>query len=140
IMAGEAGLEAPAIVLSPDERSDGKRLLTASEIALLRLDADIVVLSACNTAAPDGGPYAEGLSGLARAFMHAGTRSMLVSHWAAPRKSTPEITTRFIAAIRGDPMLRKAEALRSAILPLLKSGDAELEHPAYWAPFIVVGE
>jgi CHAT domain-containing protein len=45
-----------------------------------------------------------------------------------------------MAAIRGDPTLRKAEALRSAIVPLLKSGDAELEHPAYWAPFIVVGE
>jgi CHAT domain-containing protein len=140
IMAGEAGLEEPAIVLSPDERSVSNGLLTASEIALLRLDADLVVLSACNTAAPDGGPYAEGLSGLARAFMHAGARSMLVSYWAAPRKSTPEITIRFMTAIRADPMLRKAEALRSAILPLLNSGDAELEHPAYWAPFIMVGE
>jgi CHAT domain-containing protein len=140
IMAGEAGLDEPTIVLAPGGRSVANGLLTASEIALLRLDADLVVLSACNTAAPDGGPYAEGLSGLARAFMHAGARSMLVSHWAAPRKSTPEITVRFMAAIRGDPTLRKAEALRSAIVPLLKSGDAELEHPAYWAPFIVVGE
>ena len=140
IMAGEAGLDEPAIVLFPDGGSVSDGLLTASEIALLRLDAELVILSACNTAAPDGGPYAEGLSGLARAFMHAGARSMLVSHWAAPRKSTPMITTGFMTAIRGDPTLRKAEALRSAILPLLKSGDLELEHPAYWAPFIVVGE
>ena len=133
-------MDEPAIVLFPDGGSVSDGLLTASEIALLRLDAELVILSACNTAAPDGGPYAEGLSGLARAFMHAGARLMLVSHWAAPRKSTPMITTGFMTAIRGDPTLRKAEALRSAILPLLKSGDVELEHPAYWAPFIVVGE
>jgi CHAT domain-containing protein len=140
VMAGEAGLDEPAIVLYPDGKSVSDGLLTASEIALLRLDADLVVLSACNTAAPDGGPYAEGLSGLARAFMHAGARSMLVSHWAAPRKSTPMITTGFMAAIQRDRTVRKAEALRAAILSLLGSGDDELEHPAYWAPFVIVGE
>jgi CHAT domain-containing protein len=140
IMAGEGGLDEPAIVLFPADKPVSEGLLTASEVAQLRLDADLVILSACNTAAPDGGPYAEGLSGLVRSFMLAGARSMLVSHWAAPTKSTPKITTGFMKAIQADSTIRKAEALRVAILSLLKSGDAELEHPAYWAPFIIVGE
>jgi CHAT domain-containing protein len=140
IMAGEAGLDEPAIVLFPADKPISEGLLTASEMAQLRLDADLVILSACNTAAPDGGPYAEGLSGLVRSFMLAGARSMLVSHWAVPTKSAPKITTGFMQAIQADPTARKAEALRSAILSLLESGDAELEHPAYWAPFIIVGE
>jgi CHAT domain-containing protein len=140
IMAGQAGLDEPAIVLFPADKPISEGLLTASEVAQLHLDADLVVLSACNTAAPDGGPYAEGLSGLVRSFMLAGARSMLVSHWAVPTKSTPKITTGFMKAIQADPVARKAEALRSALLSLLDSGDAELEHPAYWAPFIIVGE
>ena len=53
---------------------------------------------------------------------------------------TPKITTGLMTAIQADPTARKAEALRSALLSLLDSGDAELEHPAYWAPFIIVGE
>jgi CHAT domain-containing protein len=140
IMAGEAGLDEPAIVLFPADKPISDGLLTASEVAQLHLDADLVILSACNTAAPDGGPYAEGLSGLVRSFMLAGARSMLVSHWAAPAKSTPKITTGFMKAVQADRTTRKAEALRSAIVSLLDSGDAELEHPAYWAPFILVGE
>lgn len=140
VMAGEGGLDEPAIVLFPGDKPVSEGLLTASEVARLRLDADLVILSACNTAAPDGGPYAEGLSGLVRSFMLAGARAMLVSHWAAPTKSTPKITTGFMKAIESDPTVRKAEALRSAILSLLESGDAELKHPAFWAPFILVGE
>ena len=140
IMAGESGLDEPAIVLSPADKPISEGLLTGSEVAQLRLDADLVILSACNTAAPDGGPYAEGLSGLVRSFMLAGARSMLVSHWAVPTKSAPKITTGFMKALQADPTGRKAEALRSAMLSLLESSDAELEHPAYWAPFIIVGE
>jgi CHAT domain len=60
------------------------RLLTASEVAQLKLNADWVVLSACNTAAGDK-PGAEALSGLARAFFYAGARALLVSHWARVR-------------------------------------------------------
>jgi CHAT domain-containing protein len=140
VMAGEGGLDEPAIVLFPGDKPILEGLLTASEVARLQLDADLVILSACNTAAPDGGPYAEGLSGLVRSFMLAGARSMLVSHWAVPTKSAAKITTGFMKAIQTDPTARKAEALRSALLSLLDSGDAELEHPAYWAPFIIVGE
>jgi len=76
LLAGDLkGLSEPALVLTPPkegtELDDG--LLTASEVAQLKLDADWVILSACNTAAPDGTPGAEGLSGLAKAFFYAGT-------------------------------------------------------------------
>ena len=73
----------PALALTPPKEptpeDDG--LLRASEVTQLKLNADFVVLSACNTAAADGTPGAEGLSGLAKAFFYAGARSLLVSHW-----------------------------------------------------------
>ena len=83
LVAGELkGLAEPALVLSVPQtgtsRDDG--LLTASEVAQLKLDADWVVLSACNTAAANKAG-AEAFSGLARAFFYAGARSLLVSHW-----------------------------------------------------------
>ena len=71
------------------EADDG--LLSASEIATLELDADWVILSACNTAASDGTPGAEGLSGLAKAFFYA--RALLVSHWSVSSEATVAITT-----------------------------------------------
>jgi CHAT domain-containing protein/Tfp pilus assembly protein PilF len=134
------GLSEPAIVLFPNGGSARDNLLTPSDIAALNLDADLVILSACNTAAPEAGPYLEGLSGLARAFIIAGSRSMLVSHWSVPDQAAPILTTSFLAAIRKDQSRRKADALRSAMLELLATRDPKLSHPAYWAPFVVVGE
>jgi CHAT domain-containing protein/Tfp pilus assembly protein PilF len=142
LMAGEfKGLAEPALVLTPPVQGtaldDG--LLTASEIAQLRLDADWVVLSACNTAAPDGTPGAEGLSGLARAFFYAGARSLLVSHWAVSSDATVALTTRmFEETAKGAP---KAEALRRSMLALMEQSQRpHFAHPAFWAPFVVVGE
>ena len=82
-MAGDIkGLGEPALALTlpekPNTSDDG--LLTASEVAELKLNADWVVLSACNTAAGDK-PGAEALSGLARSFFYAGAHALLVSHW-----------------------------------------------------------
>jgi CHAT domain-containing protein len=84
LLAGDLkGIAEPALVLTPPaqgtERDDG--LLTASEVAQLKLGAKWVILSACNTAAPDGTPGAEGLAGLAKAFLYAGVRALLVSHF-----------------------------------------------------------
>jgi CHAT domain-containing protein len=78
LMSGELkGLAEPALVLTPPPQAtpDDDGLLTASKIATLKLNADWVVLSACNTAAGDGTPDAGGLSGLAKAFFYAGARS-----------------------------------------------------------------
>ena len=142
VVAGELeGLAEPAIVLTPPEvateQDDG--LLTASEVAQLKLDADFVLLSACNTAAPDGTPGASGLSGLAKAFVYAGTRSLLVSHWAVYSAAAEQLTTRMFAELAREPGLGRAEALRRSMLALI-DGGGRLAHPAAWAPFVVVGE
>jgi CHAT domain-containing protein len=134
-------LAEPALVLTPpahgSELDDG--LLTASEVSQLKLNADWVILSACNTAAPDGTPGAEGLSGLAKAFFYAGARSLLVSHWAVSSEATVALTTRmFVEKEKG---VSKAEALRRSMLALMQTpGKPLFAHPAFWAPFVVVGE
>jgi CHAT domain len=135
----------PALVLTPPndgasatelERDDG--LLTASEVAQLQLDADWVVLSACNTAAGDKGD-AEALAGLARAFFYAKARALLVSHWAVNSDATVELITKTVATLRTDPRIGRAEALRRSMASLISKGDA-FAHPATWAPFVLVGE
>ncbi len=143
LVAGDlAGLAEPALVLTPPrtgtDLDDG--LLTAGEVARLKLDADWVILSACNTAAPDGTPGAEGLSGLAKAFFYAGARTLLVSHWPVVSDAAVAITTRMLAEAQ-KPDVGRAEAHRRAIVALI---DGRLKpayaHPLIWAPFVVVGE
>jgi CHAT domain-containing protein/Tfp pilus assembly protein PilF len=144
LMAGEFGhLNEPALVLTPPEKpsdtDDG--LLTASEIAGLNLDAEWVLLSACNTAAADGSPGAEGLSGLAKAFFYAGSRALLVSNWSVVSEAATRLTTTMLATIAEAPGMGRAEALRRAMLAVM--ADAEKPHyghPMFWAPFVVVGE
>ncbi|MBL8700996.1 MAG: CHAT domain-containing protein [Alphaproteobacteria bacterium] len=143
LLAGEfKGTAEPALVLTPPASAmpldDG--LLTASEIARLKLDADLVVLSACNTAAPDGVYDTAGLSGLARAFLFAGTRSLLVSHWTVASDAAAELTTRMFAELIRDPAIGAAEALRRSEMAMLHDDrHAHFAHPAFWSPFIVVG-
>ena len=84
-------------------------LLTASEVVLLKLGAEWVILSACNTAAPDGTPGAEGLSGLAKAFLYAGGRALLVSHWPVVSAAATEITTRLFEERAGTAESGRAE-------------------------------
>jgi CHAT domain-containing protein/tetratricopeptide (TPR) repeat protein len=140
-MMGAAKAE-PALLLTPPsqatEVNDG--LLTASEIAQLRLDADWVVLSACNTAAgASDKPGAEALSGLARAFFYAGARALLVSHWAVNSEATVRLITKAFAELKADAKLGRAEALRRSMVSLVERGGG-YDHPANWAPFVVVGE
>lgn len=138
LVAGDlSGLAEPALVLTPPDKptdlDDG--LLTASEIAALKLNADWVVLSACNTAAGQG-EGAEALSGLARAFFYAGARTLLVSHWAVYSTAATELTTATFEKLAANPKTGRAEAFRQSMLRLIEDGKP----PAYWAPFIVVGE
>jgi CHAT domain-containing protein len=131
----------PALVLSlpqqPTALDDG--LLTASEVVQLKLDAEWVVLSACNTASGDK-PGAEALSGLTRAFFYAGGRSLLVSNWVVASDSTVALMTGTFAAA-ADPMLSHAEALQKAMLAMINSPQhPDWADPKYWAPFVVVGE
>jgi CHAT domain-containing protein/tetratricopeptide (TPR) repeat protein len=130
----------PAVLLTPpetaSEEDDG--LLTASEIAALKLDADWVILSACNTAAGDsvGG---DALSGLARAFFYAGARALLVSHWYVDSKAAVSLITKSFDALKTDARIGRAEAVRRAMQQLIAGGD-RTAHPSLWAPFVVVGE
>ncbi len=144
LMAGEfAELGEPALVLTPPRQGsrEDDGLLTASEIATLKLDADWVLLSACNTAAADGTPGAEGLSGLARAFFYAGARALLVSHWAVLSDATVKLTTAIFERLAANPTLGRAEAHRQAMLALMRDPQARhYAHPMFWAPFVVVGE
>jgi len=129
----------PALALSfpdkPNDLDDG--LLTASEIAQLNLNADWVVLSACNTAAEEK-PGAEPLSGLARAFFYAGARSLLVSHWEVDDEATATLMTGIFVQMKNNPKLSHGEALRQSMLAMIN--NAKTEHPYFWAPFVVVGE
>jgi len=141
LLAGESGLAEPALVLTPPSEAtkidDG--LLTASEIANLKLDADWVILSACNTAG--GRPGAEGLSGLAKAFFYAGSRALMVSHWYVASDATVRLTTGAIQEFSKDPGIGRAEALRRAMFRLMKDqSNPDYAHPFFWAPFVIVGE
>ncbi|HJU20020.1 MAG TPA: CHAT domain-containing protein, partial [Stellaceae bacterium] len=144
LLSGDlAGLSEPALVLTPPQQAspEDDGLLTASEIAALKLNAEWVVLSACNTAAGDGTPDAGGLSGLARAFFYAGARSLLVSNWPVWSKAAAALTTGAFAALAKDPQIGRAEALRRAEMAMLDpKNPPEFAHPFAWAPFALAGE
>jgi CHAT domain-containing protein len=132
----------PALALTiPDQPTDDDDgLLTASEIAQLKLDADWAVLSACNTAAAEK-PGAEALSGLARAFFYAGARSLIVSHWSVSDEATARLMIGTLRASARDPKLSHAEALRRSMLAMIDTAKSDANaDPRLWAPFVVVGE
>ncbi|WP_374410723.1 CHAT domain-containing protein [Novosphingobium colocasiae] len=133
------GLVEPALVLSPTTgaagpATDSDGLLTASEITQLRLDADWVILSACDTASGTDG---QTLGGLAAAFIHAGARSLLVSHWPVRDDAAARLVRDTVRGKAGG--LTEAEALRQAQLRLIDGTDiADGADPALWAPFVPV--
>jgi tetratricopeptide (TPR) repeat protein/CHAT domain-containing protein len=141
-VAGEiSATEEPGLILTPppeqSEQDDG--YLAASEVAALKLDAEWVILSACNTAAA-GASGREALSGLARAFLYAGARALLVSHWAVDSDATVALISRSVVGSASDRTVGRAEALRAAMLTLIDGGELKYAHPSFWAPFVVVGE
>ena len=141
-LAGQvAGNAEPGLLLTPpaeaSETDDG--YLTASEIAGLKLDADWVILSACNTAA-GGAQGAEALSGLARAFIYAQARALLVSHWEVNSVATVKLITGAMSGLAASKSIGRAEAMRQSMLTLIDRGEPREAHPAFWAPFVVVGE
>ncbi len=152
LVAGELeGLTQPALALSaPDVAAvPGDGLLTMEEILALKLNADWVVLSACNTGAASGAG-AEAASGLGRAFFYAGTRAILVTNWSVHSESARELVTDlFRQQGGGDPALTRAEALRQAMMALLDGKGFTDEkgataftyaHPLFWAPYSIIGD
>jgi CHAT domain-containing protein/tetratricopeptide (TPR) repeat protein len=136
----------PALLTSVGgEGSDG--LLTFAEIFDLRIDADLVILSACDTAGgasaaatreagvTTGGDFA--LDGLVRAFVGAGGRSVVASHWPVPDDF--DATKRLIGGLfEAAPGVSTAAALRRAQRALMD--DPATSHPYYWSGFAIVGD
>jgi CHAT domain-containing protein len=151
LVAGDLeGLDQPALALSNPElaKVEGDGLLAMDEILGLKLNADWVVLSACNTASA-GGAGEEAMSGLGRAFFYAGARALLVSNWPVETVSAKLLTTQLFRRQAADARLARAEALRQAMLHLMdhETGkDREgkplfsYAHPMFWAPFSLVGD
>ena len=145
------GLNQPALALTAPELTGGKGdgLLTMDEVLGLKLNADWVVLSACNTAAGQGND-GEAISGLGRAFFYAGTRALLVTHWPVETTSARALTTGVFRRQAADPALTRAQALRATMLDLIDaSGYADptsgktvyaYAHPLFWAPYALVGD
>lgn len=131
------GISEPALLLSPPTAGQpGDGLLTASEVAEMRIGADWVILSACNTAAGDSAA-APAYSGLAQAFRYAGAGSLLVSHWPVRDDASAFVTLETVkGAGRGMP---RAVALQRAMLKLMRSSSPDAAQPYIWAPFILVG-
>lgn len=141
LVAGDfRGLAEPGLVLTPphDASVEDDGVLTASEVANLKLNADWVLLSACNTASADGSSNGEGMSGLAKAFFYAGARTLMVSHWRVPSATTVDLTTRTV--MENGKGLSPADAHRIAMLSMIQSGQKEKAHPSSWAAFVTVGK
>jgi CHAT domain-containing protein/tetratricopeptide (TPR) repeat protein len=145
LMSGEMpGLYQPALALTnPMLSGDGEDgMLTMEEILGLKLKADWVVLSACNSAAA-GAQSTESVSGLGRAFFYAGAKSLLVTNWAVETESARMLTTEAFRLQAKEPTLARARALQQSALSLMKKsagGDYSYAHPMFWAPYTLVGD
>jgi CHAT domain-containing protein/tetratricopeptide (TPR) repeat protein len=144
------GLTQPALALSSPAVTgeDGDGLLTMEEILGLKLDADWVILSACNTGA-GAGAGAEAASGLGRAFFYAGTRALLVTNWSVHSQSARQLVTDLFKRQADDPKIGRSEALRQAMMALVdgpgflnSEGKTEFAyaHPLFWAPYTIIGD
>lgn len=144
------GLTQPALALTaPDvAKVDGDGLLTMEKILGLRMNADWVLLSACNSGAASAAG-AEAASGLGRAFFYAGARALLVTNWAVHSASARELVSDVFLRMQAEPGLDRSEALRRASMRLVdeggqKNADGKLAfsyaHPMFWAPYSIVGE
>jgi len=141
------GLTQPALALTNPEvlNQKGDGLLKVDTVLTLKLNADWVVLSACNTAAGEG-EGAEALSGLGRAFFFAGARALLVSSWPVDSEAARKLMTDLFKQYTQQKDLSKPKALQMASMNLLQHGapdDANSKysyaHPLFWAPFSMVG-
>jgi len=143
------GLTQPALAFSSPEVTelDEDGLLTVGEILTLKLDADLVVLSACDTGAGDGSGN-EAISGLGRAFFYSGLRALLVTMWPVETTSANKLTTGLFQIRQEQPDLPWARAQQQSILRLMEDPGlkdtqgvavASYAHPIFWGPFVVIG-
>jgi CHAT domain-containing protein len=145
VLPGELRCQSePAVLTStPEGAPDASGgLLTASQIAQLDLNAELVILAACNTGGQADAGAGESLSGLARSFFFAGARSLLVTHWDANDASTTYLTALFLANLKANPGAGPAAALAAAqrrMLDEATGANAAQGHPFYWAVIALIG-
>ncbi|HYZ33070.1 MAG TPA: CHAT domain-containing tetratricopeptide repeat protein [Crenalkalicoccus sp.] len=145
LLPGELScLAEPAIVVSapPGAADADAAFVRASDLLNLKLDADVIILSACNTGGPGGAGGGEALSGLARAFFYTGARGLLVTHWAVDDAAA--VLTVGETLRRQERGASSAAALRAAQLVFFEEAGRRLPqayaHPFYWAPFALIGD
>jgi CHAT domain-containing protein/tetratricopeptide (TPR) repeat protein len=132
ILGGEVpGIGEPALVLGEEPNEDG--FLKASEAEQLKLNAQLTTLSACNTGSGNF-VQGEGVMGLSRAFLLAGSESVLVSLWPVASEATEDLMLRFYKYMQNGE--RPQVALRHAKIDI----KGEYSHPFFWAPFILIGQ
>jgi CHAT domain-containing protein/Tfp pilus assembly protein PilF len=126
---------ASALALTPDGKKEDGMLRAYEVIQNMRLNADLVVLSACETGLGKETKN-EGIVGLTRAFQYAGAKSVVVSLWNVADVSTTPLMTEFYRQLKSSQS--KDEALQAAQLALLRGRD--YKHPSHWAAFVLVGD
>ncbi len=137
-----SNLGQPALAMSlASNPPDVDGFLTMSEVLGLKLNADLTVLSACNTAGePENARGGEGFAGLTRSFMFAGSRSLLVSHWPVASDATVALIKAFFKELAAGFAKPEALARAKQKTRLLVQRDEQLAHPFFWAPFVLVGD
>lgn len=142
LLPGELKCQAePALVLTPPGQSTERTndgLLEASEIATLKINADLVVLSACNTAGGGGRFGGDALSGLAESFFFAGARNLLVSHWQVPSAATTQLMSQVFDVIGPDLERGSSSALQVAQKKMIT--NEKTAHPFFWGAFVLIGD
>jgi CHAT domain-containing protein len=136
----QGNLREAGLLLSEPQQADRNHdgILSASEIYRLKLDADLVILSACDTGAVTTG--SRGLSDLAQAFIYAGARGLIVTHWEIDTFAATELSKRLATEIRADPTQSQAVSFRNVVRSLLSDPAAKaFHHPKYWASHAVIG-
>lgn len=129
----------PALELTAPRDQPRDRYLSSSEVAAMHLDADVVLLSACDTSASDGSRDAEGFSGLTSAFLLAGTRSVVATLWPVETTTTSRFIQVAMRAYKTHPHRPFSFSLQEAALSVMRNSGSEWHHPAFWSPFVVVG-
>ena len=129
-----------ALTLVGDLRGEDGVLTMKEVIESLDLNAELVVLSACNTAGEHRSGNGEGFAGLTRSFMYAGARNLLVTHWSVESASTQEFVTDVFKQVKqgrsvGDAVFEARKAMLSA-----QADGRPRAHPYFWAPFVHVGD
>ncbi|WP_313809214.1 CHAT domain-containing protein [Sphingobium sp.] len=143
VALSEKTMPGQLLVLSPPPLSttENDGVLTAEEIARLKLDADLVILSACQTGVLPEGNKASGLAGLTDSFMGAGARTVMISRWPVLSATAGRLTLPAARAAAGKGPGAIAGALREAVLALIRNPPARmLRHPMFWATFAIVGD